>query len=69
LELEPGQFKYTGLLWPEYALTEPEMKELRAGPGDDVAMVGRLINYAGVQRNQPTARPASLPSSKWLGPG
>jgi hypothetical protein len=56
LELERGRFNYTGLLWSEYALSEPEMKELRAGPGDEVAMVGRLINFAGKQRNQPTAR-------------
>jgi hypothetical protein len=49
-------FHIKGALLRSSFLSQVQMTEFRLGVGDDVFMVGRFIDHAGVQRNQPSVR-------------
>lgn len=46
-------------------LTKERLQEHNIGPGDDVFMVGRFVNYDGRQRNLPTVRFGSISMMPW----
>lgn len=50
----------SGVSWDEYAVTEAEITADRIGPGDDVALVGRLRGFEGVTRHRVFVRFGSI---------
>ena len=41
---------------PGFLITDDQIKEWEIGPGDDVFMAGRFVDYDGVQTNKPAVR-------------
>jgi len=51
----PDYFKYS-MIHPSMFITEEYIEQQSIGAGDDVYMVGRLVNYQGQQQNTPVVR-------------
>lgn len=57
---EPSTWRVSGLDWDGWAITREDVDAFGVGPGDDVAMAGRLVGYDGRERNTPVVRSGTV---------